>query len=222
MRLPGTIEERLNVLHADRCRLLHEMDVAELEDEGVRVDCSLGGATYGIHLRLKPEDVQFLRERVCADFALLLARGDEAFEAHIVELKKTVREKDWTHVQEQLEWAAVRMLAIGGVLGVQIHGVTVYTAFCNDKLSRESSPNLVGMKIPVGPTDISSSDANLRRWAEARLSWERGHVRMDVFGRDVEHRRIRANEAGRAAVACRLRSLPGEHDTKWYFEPVAE
>ncbi|XYH99099.1 hypothetical protein ACMHYB_04840 [Sorangium sp. So ce1128] len=222
MRLPGTIEERLDLIRVERRRLLHAQDVAALEDAGVHVACSLAGATSCIQLRLEPQDVQFLREGVCADFALLLSRGDDVFEAHIVELKKTVGDKDWAHVQKQLEWAIVRLMAIAGVLGIRIDGVTVYTAFCNDKLARERSPNLVNMKIPVGPPDTSASDASARRWAEARLSWERGKLRMEVVGRDVEHRRIPANEAGRAWVACRPRSLPSEHETNWIFEPVAK
>ncbi|WP_438007916.1 hypothetical protein WME89_03880 [Sorangium sp. So ce321] len=222
MRLPGTIEERLDLIRVERRRLLHGQDVAALEDAGVHVECSLDGATSCIQLRLEPQDVQFLREGVCADFALLLSRGDDVFEAHIVELKKTIGDKDWAHVQKQLEWAIVRLMAIAGVLGIQIDRVTVYTAFCNDKLARERSPNLVNMKIPVGPPDTSASDASARRWAEARLSWERGKLRMEVVGRDVEHRRIPANEAGRAWVACRSRSLPSEHETNWIFEPVAK
>ncbi|KYG07634.1 hypothetical protein BE21_28330 [Sorangium cellulosum] len=220
MRLPGTVEERLGLIRVERRRLLHALDVAALEDAGVHVECSLAGATSCIQLRLEPQDVQFLREGACADFALLLCRGDDVFEAHIVELKRTVGDKDWVHVQKQLEWGVVRLLAIAGVLGIRIDGVTVYTAFCHDKLARERSPNLVNMKIPVGPPDASASDASVRRWAEARLAWERGRIRMEVVGKEVEHRRLPANEAGRASVACRTRSLPGEHETRWVFEPA--
>ncbi|WP_437936169.1 hypothetical protein [Sorangium sp. So ce341] len=224
MRLPGTIEERLAVIRADRWRLLRATEIAELEDEGVRVSCSLAGAAPCIELRLLPDDVQFLRERACADFALLLARGGDAFEAHIVELKRSVGKDTWEHVQKQLEWAAVRLLAIAGVVGIRIHGVVAYTAFCNDKLARETSTNPAGMKIPLGPSD--ASEAKGHRWAEARRSWERGSIWMKELGRHVEHRRIQTNEvvpavAGRAAVACRPRSSPGADDTAWLLEPIA-
>ncbi|WP_437997281.1 hypothetical protein WMF26_41630 [Sorangium sp. So ce185] len=223
MRLPGTIEERLAVIRAGRWKLLRATEIAELEDEGVRVSCSLAGAASCVELRLIPDDVQFLRETTCADFALLLARGDDAFEAHIVELKRSVGTNTWEHVQKQLEWAAVRLLAIAGVVGIRIDGVVAYTAFCNDKLARESSTNPASMKIPLGPSGILASDANVRRRAEARRSWERGSIWMKALGRDVEHRRIRANEVGTTAaghVACRPRSSPAEGDTTWLFEPV--
>lgn len=82
MRLPGTIEERLEVILKERRWLLKETDIAELEDDGIRVDCSLAGVTTCIKLRLEPNDIQFLRRKRCADFALLLARGGDAFEAH--------------------------------------------------------------------------------------------------------------------------------------------
>ncbi|AUX47142.1 uncharacterized protein SOCE26_086540 [Sorangium cellulosum] len=222
MRLPGSIEERLEKLvKADRWRLLRETDVAGLEDDAVRVDCALAGATSCIQLSLRPQDVQFLQKDVCADFALLLARGDDVFEAHIVELKRSVKERNWAHIQEQLEWAAVRLVAVAGVLDIRLHGVVAYTAFCNDKLAREGSTNPAAMKIPLGPSDPGASEASAHRWADARRSWERDHIRMATFDRDVEHRRIRADESGRATVLCRTRSSPGESDTRWRFEPVA-
>ncbi|WP_437277008.1 hypothetical protein WME90_38045 [Sorangium sp. So ce375] len=224
MRLPGTIEERLKVIRGGRWKLLHATDVAELEDEGVRVSCALAGAASCIELRLMPGDVQLLRESACADFALLLARGDDAFEAHIIELKRSVGKDTWEHVQKQLEWAAVRLLAIAGVLGVRIRGVVAYTAFCSDKLARESSTNPAIMKTSLGPSDASES--NVRRWAEARRSWERGSIWMQELRRHIEHRQIRTHEvgpaaAGHATVTCRPRSAPGEDDTSWLFEPAA-
>jgi hypothetical protein len=218
MRLPGTLAERLEVICPNRRRLLRETEIATLEDAGLRVDCALDGAAACILLRLKERDVQFLRELVCADFALLLDRGEDAFEAHVVELKKSVDPKTWGHLQEQLQWAVVRLLAIAGVLGVRIDAVTVYTAFRRDRLAKELSPNPAAMKIPVAPAHPRAGDAGALRWAEARRSWERGRVRMEVFGAEVEHRRIQANEAGRAAVTCRLRSSPGDDGTRWFFE----
>ena len=220
MKLPGSIEERLDVFRPERRRLLRETDVADLEDAGLRVECALAGATWGIELRMRPQDIQLLRKDVCADFALLLARGDDAFEAHVIELKKSVGEREWIHIREQLQWAVVRLLAVAGILGARIEGVTVYTAFSNDKLARETSPNLVGMKIPVGPPPTTEDDATVRRFAEARRSWESGRFRMEVLGSDVEHRRIQTNEAGRAAVACRARPGAREAEARWVFEPV--
>ncbi len=220
MKLPGSIEERLTVLHPERCRLLREKDVAGLEDHGLRIDCSLAGATRAVQLRLKPQDIQLLRGSVCADFALLLERGDDVFEAHVIELKKSVGEWEWVHIREQLEWAVVRLLAIAGVLGIRLQGVTTYTVLCNDKLARESSANLAGMKIPVGAPSTTDTGANVRRWAEARRSWESGRLRMEAFARSVEHRRIVTGEAGSAAVTCRLRATAAADETTWTFEPV--
>lgn len=219
MRLPGTIEERLQVIQAERCLLLREVEVAELEDDGIHVGCSLAGFTTCIQLRLKPNDVQFLRERVCADFALLLARGEDAFEAHVLELKKSVGEKEWLHIQEQLEWAVVRLLAIAGVLGIHIQAVTVYTVFCNDKLSRESAPDPAAMKIPVGTSADPQRAAAARRWAEARRSWEQGRIHLKTFARDIEHRRIPA-DTGIAAVTCCPHPTPADHATTWRFDPA--
>lgn len=218
MRLPGTIEERLEVILKERRWLLKETDIAELEDDGIRVDCSLAGVTTCIKLRLDPHDIKFLRGGKCADFALLLARGGDAFEAHVLEFKKSVGEKEWLYVQEQLEWAVVRLLAIAGVLGIQIQAVTLYTVFCNDKLSRESAPDPVGMKIPVGPSDPERAAA-ARRWAEARRSWEQGRLHLEAFARDIEHCRIPAN-TGRASISCCPHPTPADHATTWRLDPA--
>lgn len=220
MRLPGTIEERLDVIRKERRWLLKDIDIAVLEDDGIRVDCSLAGVTTCIQLRLEPNDIQFLRGPKCADFALLLDRGGDAFEAHVLELKKSVGEKEWLHVQEQLEWAVVRLLAIAGVLGIHIQAVTVYTVFCNDKLSRESAPDPAGMKIPVGTSADPQRAAAARRWAEARRSWEQGRVHLKAFARDIEHRRIPADSTGIAAVTCCPHPVPADHATTWRFDPA--
>jgi hypothetical protein len=205
VKLPGLLGERLRVLHAERARLHGASETAVLEDADVRVECDLAGSTMCVRLRLVPEDIQFLRNGHCADFALLLARGGDAFEAHVVELTRTAAREKWDTVRQQHEWAIVRLLAIAGVLGIEIEGVVAYTAYNRDKLTRD--PAL--LKVPVDPE-------NTRRWAEARRTWESGRLRMDVLGRDVEHRRLPAREDGPAVVACRRRASPG--DTVWVLE----
>ena len=107
-------------------------------------------------------------------------------------------------MRKQHEWAIVRLLAIAGLLGIEIEGVVVYSAYNQDKFSRD--PAL--LKAPVDPE-------NTLRWAEARRSWEQPHLRMEVLGREVEHRRIAAGEEGAAVVECRRREAPG--DTVWVF-----
>lgn len=214
MKLPGTLEQRLTVMKPGRFRWVNEADVVVLEDAGIRVAFALGGATSCIELRLNPDDVQFLRGGKCADFALLLARGEDEFEAHVVEHKRSVGEKEWPRIQEQLEWAIVRLHAIAGVLGIHIQNTLVYTAFCNDKLSRDRSANLVAMKIPVGSA--------AHRWAEARRSWESGKIRSVLFDRDVEHIPIRASVEGAASVTCLLRQRADEDDAHWQFQSVGQ
>ena len=108
MRLPGPLDDRLRVMLRERWELLRDTDTARLEDEGVRVDCALTGTTACIQLRLDPDDVHFLVDGHCADFALLLDRGDDVFEAHVVELKRSVSEK---RVQRMnLDLTAARVL----------------------------------------------------------------------------------------------------------------
>ena len=211
MRLPGSIEERLRVLTTERARLLLATEIAVLDDDEVRVECNLAGLTSCIWLDLPEQGIKILRLQGCADFALLLAQDGEGFEAHVYELTRTVARQKWDTAKKQLEGAVLNVLAIAGILGIEIRGVVTYTAFNQDRLSRESSPSLTLLKQSIDPTAIE----NARRGAEARRSWERGHIWMDVLGRDVEHRRIEAP----AAVECRPRASSG--DTLWIFEASA-
>ncbi len=207
MKLPGSLENRLGVLSPARYRLHSGHERILMEDAGIRVECSLEGTTQCIHLRLKPDDIQFLREGKCADFALLLARDNDEFEAHIVEHKRAIGKDEWERVQKQLEWALVRLLAIAGVVGIRIEGVVVYTVFCNDKLSREGSSNPAIMKVPVGEAAT--------RWTHARRSWERAKVHLEVFDRDVDHFKIQTAANGLAAVVCEKRTLAESSTARW-------
>lgn len=149
------------------------------------------------------EGIKILRRQKCADFALLLARDGDEYEAHVYELTKTIARQKWDTVREQLECAVVHVLAVAGILGIELRGVVTYTVYNQNKLALD--PAL--LKAPVDPNTSESA----RVWMKARLSWERGHIWMAVLGRDVEHRRIEAS----AAIACRPRPSPG--DTRWIF-----
>ena len=63
MRLPGTIAERLGVIVRERARLLDTMGTTELSDEGVAIECRLGGATACIRLSLPEQGIKALRGR---------------------------------------------------------------------------------------------------------------------------------------------------------------
>jgi len=217
MRLPGSIAQRLDVINRGTGQLLGATEVTELEDEGVAIQCRLEGTAPCIRLCLPKQGIKMLRGQKCADFALLLERAEDVFEAHILEFTTTVSLKKWDTVREQLEWATLHVLAAAGILGIRIQGVVFYTVHHREDLSREGSRNPAVMKIPVSPR----SEADAIRWAEARRSWESGRVSTANFGVDVEHLRIHAGEDGRTAVTCRPRSSSGEDDTLWVFEPVA-
>jgi hypothetical protein len=203
-------------MNPDRCRWLVETDSDTLSDAGIHIEVKLDGVSSCIRFRLEPEDIQCFHKdfRVCADFAILVSRGDDEFEAHILEHKKTVKVDEFIHVQAQLEGAMVRLLAIAGILGIRIRAVTTYTAFCNDKISREASPEMTTMKIPVGPNDYHR--------AQARRSWEHGTLQMKRFGSEVRHVKVQVNENGRAIIACHPHAAHDASDAQWQFRPVAE
>ena len=179
--------------------------MAVLADEGVCVECHLDGVPSCVCIDLPEQGIKILRDQTCADYALLLPHDANGFEAHVFELTETVSLRKWHHVKQQLESAVLHVLAIAGILGIEIHGVVAYTAYNDEKLSRGGSTD---------PSVVRDT-----RWAEARRSWEGARLPMNVFARDVEHRRVPRSGDAPAMLRSRRRAGPG--DTEWIFEEAA-
>jgi hypothetical protein len=213
VKLAGTLAERVDrTLLAERAALVLGPANVRLEDEGVCLVLRVDDGARVLRVDLPEQGIKLLRGQKSADFALLIARGEgEVFDAHVIELKATVSAKAWDTVREQLEWGVVHALAIAGILGVEIAGVSTYTAFHQDKLTEERTPDPITLKLPVGPH--ATGDA--RRWAEARRSWREGRLRMELLGREIEHRPLACVEGRASAVECQAREA--EAETAWLF-----
>jgi hypothetical protein len=143
---------------------------------------------------------EFLREDKNADGPFLVQRSDGQFEAHIVECKKTVDQKKWSDITEQMRWTLCKLMALAGALGVQVEEAVLYTAYRFDKLSEHESPNPAAAKRLIGDPDAQSPEEV--EYTEARrqqLAWERDQVPLRGFVAAFRHHKIRLDEAtGRA------------------------
>jgi hypothetical protein len=130
----------------------------------------------------------------------LVQRSDGQFEAHIVECKKTVDQKKWSDITEQMRWTLCKLMALAGALGVQVEEAVLYTAYRFDKLSEHESPNPAAAKRLIGDPDAQSPEEV--EYTEARrqqLAWERDQVPLRGFVAAFRHHKIRLDEAtGRA------------------------
>jgi hypothetical protein len=177
--------------------------VEELATPGeARVECALPDGSRCVRWTLGTGKFQFLQEEKNADGALLLWRDDSsvdgAFEAHIVECKKTVDQTKWGEVLEQMRWTLARLLAISGTLGVPLTGARFYTAYRFDKLSSDSSRNPLLPRIPIGGRSRPGDE--LSRARRLQLDWESDDVAMDGFEGRFQHRKVKLDEASGAGA----------------------
>lgn len=217
MRASGTLEERLRAhvqptiaLKNGEVRFYEIVEppskaiVEEREAAGeARVECDLPPGTRCVRWNLGTGKFQFLKEERNADGALLLFRDDGskdgAFEAHILECKRTVDQKKWSDVLQQMRWTLARLLAVCGTLGIPVVRACLYTAFRRDSLSSNSSRNPALPRIPIGGARLD--DEIELSWARLQqLAWEDDEVALAGFEGRFPHRKVKLDEASGAGA----------------------
>ena len=175
--------------------------VVEREKSGeAEIACTLPEGCVCVQWNLPTGLFNFLQEDKNADGAFFIQQeSDGVIEAHIVECKKTVDQKKWTDIVQQMRWTLSKLLALAGALGLPISRVVLYTAFRNDSLSFERSPNFTGMKRTIG--EQTEEDLQLNEEGREFLDWEEDKVRLRGFEGMFSHRKIQLDkESGRGAV----------------------
>lgn len=130
----------------------------------------------------------YIKFRKVADGTVLEFINEfEAF-LHIVECKKTIKEKSWSHVIKQFQGGLINAMALAGVIGVQIRQVTFYTAYREDKLSAMGTSNPVFLKLPTG----EPAKTPFRTWQQNAL---------EIEGRRFKHAKTRLDSDGLAEVS---------------------
>lgn len=94
--------------------------------------------------------LRYLKDKQVAD-GTVCEWKDGRLCLHIIELKRTVKEKSWQTIKAQFKGAFQNAQALCGVLGEpEIHQVTLYTGYLNDHLAEAQSANPVLNKGLVG------------------------------------------------------------------------
>lgn len=130
----------------------------------------------------------FLDMRKLAD-GIILQVGENSTVLHIVECKKTIREKTWDTVKEQWAGAVQTAFALCGVLGVPAPANTdvfLYSAYREDKLSVAKNTNPALLKMPVGVMTAAQKPQ--------ALEWSQQQVK--ILERQFEHRKIQLDATG--------------------------
>jgi hypothetical protein len=173
------------------------------------IECPAPAGCTWVHFRVE-ETVHFafLKEPKSADGALLLCR-EGRYEAHVIECKRTVHQAKWEEVHGHFFGTLGRLLALAGVLGIELDRVTFGTAFRRDQLSPEESPNpthgrpLLDALPEDGDAEHAVSGARLRQ-----LAWMNDEVRLPGFVHPFPHVKIRLDPQGRGAYLARGAAPP--------------
>jgi hypothetical protein len=168
-----------------------------------RVECTLPDGSRCVQWNLQTGMFQFLQEEKNADGALLVWRADGtvdgSFDAHVLECKRTVDQRKWADVLQQMRWTLARLLAVAGTLGVPIARARFYTAYRRDLLSSDSSRNPALPRIPIAGG--APPHGELDRARRQQLDWENDDLVMEGFAGRFPHRKGKLDDAtGRGAV----------------------
>jgi hypothetical protein len=168
------------------------VDVFEEASGGeARITCAFAAGEVGLIFRLDEMSFPFLRQKAAVDWLVLLHLPDGAFDAHLVECKRTVTWRKWHEIKGQMASSITRCRALAGALGGEIRRFHGYTAYRNDRLSTPRSPDPVFSRLPLGPGAVAQEEPAETREARAgHLDWEAGDLRLEGVGAVVPHRRV--------------------------------
>lgn len=182
------IQERLAWLSKARCTQGNEIVILEQATEG---EASVRFTANEPLICLNSPNnkaLYFLREQKLAD-GIVLQYGETDVTLHLVECKKTIREKSWASVKLQWSGALQTALALCGLLGLPAptkEHIFLYSAYRDDKLSPANNVNPVLLKLPVGASPSVS--------APHVLEWQAADV--NVLGKRFKHHKIQLDEDG--------------------------
>lgn len=171
--------------------------IEEAEDAGrACVTCEIPEGHVCVVFRLHGQDslFGFLRERENADGAFLMVEPSGEISAWIVECKKTLDARKWDKAIKQFTWTLARLSAVAGVIGVELGPVVFATAFREDRLSPEESPNPALGKAVLGGRSDSEEEPRRRQ-----LAWVGDRVVLPGLKGSFGHAKIRLDAAGNGA-----------------------
>jgi hypothetical protein len=176
-----------------------EVVVKEEETPGLaEIRCRFPVGFQVLTWRHAAGDFRPLASDLNADGPMLVLRPDGAMEAHVMECKQTVSASEWRKALQQLEWSAVRLLAIAGALHHRVERVVLYTAFHRDALSPDASADPELLELPLGDEDNAS--------ARRDRSWTGDEVSLPGWASRFPHVKVKKDDRGHASVDLRLRA----------------
>lgn len=189
--LSESVKERLKLFQNGCFQIAErEFSVQEKAKEGIaNIACQVGGDAIVFTIEGK-KGFQSLWIKKCADAIVFEQCEEDRWNLHIIECKRTVRERNWEDIKEQFSGAILHAYAIMGILGIQqFDKIQCYTAFRTNLLDPEESPNPILYKMPE---EDESLDITFDDWFNGRISL--------LFLDELEHHKIRLDDMGNGEV----------------------
>ncbi len=165
-----SFREKLEWLDKNKYYYNTTIILKEKEESGkTELEFSSRNRLFGISLSKSNRISVFKRQKVADWIIIEFLDNNSRINLHIVELKRTVDEWSWLKIKKQFEGALQHSYLLKGLFSYEINGINFYTAYVNDNLKPETTPNPVNLK------DI--------------LDW--GRERIIVLGRQFLHKEIK-------------------------------
>jgi len=131
---------------------------------------------------------KYFKCKNCSDNIVFEKINDSEWKLHVIELKRTVKLKEWEKIKEQFKGAILNAKALSGVLEIKIKEIICYTGFRRDCLGKE----LVDLKTFIG----------LEASQTPYIEWDSGRVHIDLDSKLVlRHQKIQLDaETGEAEL----------------------
>lgn len=117
----------------------------------------------------------------CADY-VLFENTDHGWKVHIFELKRTIKLDVWeTEIKKQFQGAMQNILALAGVLGMEIKDIVLHTVYRNDKVNDMVNP--VKQHLGKQYSNKSRTDWNKEEIALEfleRKSFRHNKIKLDI------------------------------------------
>lgn len=182
------LQTRLQWLDTNHIQYGQSVTLVEVSAEG-EAEVHISAIHPLLLVKTEKNALGYLKQKKVADGTICEFLTDTSVTLHLIECKKTVTEKKWTHVKEQFHGALLNAFAVCGLLNVNdISAVRLYTAYQNDRLSADNSANPTLMKMPVGG-----------RQATIAQDWQGDAV--SLLNQCFIHQKIQLDANGRAVLS---------------------
>lgn len=182
-----TIEKKLEFIHKNLIQVSKEcIEIREKSETGeVKLDINIKNWCICFN-NLDKNILPYINIKNCADYIIFEKTENLSWILHIIECKRTVKNKEWSHIKEQFKGAFLNALAISGYLGINIdmNNIKLYTALRNDKLSEYLKANPIELKSQVGRLSENNDI----------FEWREGEVILETFNKiNCKHEKIQLN-----------------------------